>query len=187
MRPAGRPRDANVHAALLTGTQELLLEQGFDRLSVGAVAARAGVGKAAIYRRWKGKSELVVAAVADLAQAPSVPDTGSLREDLLACGRALIQDDRTRAVLAGLMTAMVHQPELRAAARDAVGFPFTELFQTVISRAVLRGDVPSSVDVSTVAEVLPALAFHRATALGLAVDDAFVVRTVDRLLLPSLR
>ncbi len=186
-RTAGRPRDANVNAALLTATQELLLEQGFDRLSVDSVAARAGVGKAAIYRRWAGKTSLVVAAVADLTQLPSVPDTGVLREDLLACGRAFVRTGRSRQILAGLMTAMLHEPELRAAARDALGAPFTELFRTVIERAMERGDAPPSVDVEAVSDVLPALAFHRSAALGLPVDDSFVLRVVDHLLLPLLR
>ena len=70
-RSAGRPRDAKVDAALLTSTQDLLLEEGFDRVSVDSVAARAGVGKAAIYRRWSGKTALVVAAVAELNRVPN--------------------------------------------------------------------------------------------------------------------
>ncbi len=186
VRTAGRPRDAGVNAALLKSTQELLLEQGFDRLSVDAVADRAGVGKAAIYRRWSGKTALVVAAVVDLAHVPPMPDTGTLRGDLLACARTFIRNERTQRILAGLMTAMVHQEELRLAARDAVGAPFTELFQKVITRAIERGDVPRSADPVLVSEVFPALAFHRGAALGLPVDEDFVVRVVDRLLLPLL-
>lgn len=187
MRSAGRPRDPGIQVALLTATQELLLEQGFDRLSVDSVASRAGVGKAAIYRRWTGKTGLVVAAVADLAQAPPVPDTGSLREDLLACGRAFVRTRRTQQILAGLMTAMVHEAELRAAARDAVGAPFSQLFRAVIARAVERGESPASIDLEAVSDLLPGLAFHRSAALGLPVDDTFVVRVVDHLLLPLLR
>lgn len=187
VRTAGRPRDAKIQSALLAATQELLLEQGFDRLSVDSVAARAGVGKAAIYRRWPGKTALVVAAVVDLTHVPPVPDAGSLRADLLACGRTFVRNGRTQQILAGLMTAMVHEPELRGAARDAVGAPFTELFRAVIARAVERGDAPPSVDPVSVSEVFPALAFHRSTALGKPVDDDFVVRVVDQLLLPLLR
>ncbi len=187
VRPAGRPRDVNLDAALIAATQELVLEQGFDRLSLDSVAARAGVGKAAIYRRWPGKTALVVAAVADLAQAPKVPDTGSLREDLLTCGRTYIRTTRTQQILAGLMTAMVHQPELRSAARDAIGAPFTALFHSVITRAVERSLIPASVHTETVTEVFPAIAFHRSAALGKPIDERFVVRVVDQLLLPLLR
>lgn len=187
MRAAGRPRDLKVDAALLRATQDLLLEQGFDRLSVEAVASRAGVGKAAIYRRWPGKTALVVAAVADLYHVPPVPDTGDLREDLLSCARTYVHQGRTQAVLAGLMTAMVHEDELRIAATEAIGSPYTALFHQVIARAVDRREVPLDVDVTSVSEVFPALAFHRATALGLAIDEEMVVRVVDRLLLPLLR
>lgn len=185
-RAVGRPRDSNVDTALLCATQDLLLEQGFDRFSIDAVAARAGVSKATIYRRWPGKTALVVAAVADLSQAPPVPDTGDLREDLLACARTYIQHGRTQQILAGLMTAMVHEPELRSAAHDAIGGPFAALFQHVIVRAVQRGDASAAVDITSISEVFPAFAFHQATALGQPVDDELVIRVVDRLLLPLL-
>lgn len=183
----GRPRDASVDLAILTAAQDLLVEQGFDLMSLEAVAARAGVGKGAIYRRWNDKTQLVVGAVSDLAQVPAVPDTGSLRDDLLACARAYEHNDRTQAVLAGLMTAMARHPELRDSARAALGLPFTRLFQQVIERAIATGKVPDIVDAKLVSDVFPALAFHRATALGLNVNDDFVVRVVDSLLLPLLR
>lgn len=186
-RSAGRPRDAKVDAALLRSTQDLLLGQGFDRVSVESVAAHAGVGKAAIYRRWSGKTALVVAAVADLAQVPHVPDTGDLRGDLLACARTFVRSQRTQRVLAGLMTAMVHDEQLRTAAREALSAPFTALFHQVISRAVERGQILGSPDTDSVSGLFPALAFHRGAALGLPVDEEFVVRVVDRLLLPLLR
>lgn len=183
----GRPRDASVDDAILTATQDLLLEQGFDLMSLESIAARAGVGKGAIYRRWNDKTHLVVAAVSDLAAVPDVPDTGSLREDLLACARTFEQSPRTQEVLAGLMTAMGRHVELRASARASLGLPFTTLFQHVIERAIAAGEAPHTVDVDAISNVFPALAFHRATALGLPVDDEFVVRVVDRLLLQLLR
>jgi len=187
VRAPGRPRDASLDAALLLATQDLLLEQGFDRISVDSVALRAGVSKAAIYRRWPGKTGLVVAAVTDLAQVPELPDTGTLRGDLLAAARTYLQNERTQRVLAGLMTAMVHHDELRTAARKAIGEPFTELFRKVIGRGIERGQIPASVDVRAVSDVFPALAFHRAAALGLAVNEDFIVHVVDTLVLPLLR
>lgn len=186
IRSAGRPRDAKVDAALLRSTQELLLQHGFDRVSVDAVAAHAGVGKAAIYRRWPGKTALVVAAVTALNQVPRLPDTGDLRDDLLACAHTFVRNSRTQRVLAGLMTAMVHDEELRTAAHAAMGGPFTELFHQVIARAVACGEVAASVDTAAVSQVFPALAFHRGAALGLPVDDGFILQTVDHLLLPLL-
>jgi AcrR family transcriptional regulator len=186
VRTAGRPRSESVGVSILTATQDLLLEDGFDRMSVESIAARAGVGKGAIYRRWPDKTALVVAAVADLAQVPAVPDTGSLRDDLLACARTFVRTGRTQEILAGLMTAMARHEELRSSARDAIGSPFTHLFRQVIDRAIERGDVPGSVDSRTVSEVFPALAFHRSIALGLPVDEDFVMTVVDGLLMPLL-
>lgn len=186
-RTPGRPRDAAVDASLLAATQDLLLEQGYDRLSLEAVASRAGVGKPAIYRRWSGKSALTVAAVLDLTPVPPLPDEGSLRADLLACARTYQQSERTHKVLAGLMTAMVHNDELRAAASQAIGMPFQHLFEQVITRAKERGEVTGPDNTAIVAGLFPALAFHRGAALGLPIDDAFILQTVDQCLLPLLR
>ncbi len=186
VRTAGRPRSERVDVSILTATQDLLLEDGFDRMSVESIASRAGVGKGAIYRRWPDKIAVVVAAVADLAQVPTVPDTGSLRDDLLTCARTFVKSNRTQKILIGLMTAMARHDELRSSARDAIGSPFTELFQRVIDRAIEVGDVPESIDSAAVSEVFPALAFHRSIALGLPIDEAFVTTVVDRLLMPLL-
>lgn len=185
-RPAGRPRDGSVDIAVLVATQDLLLEHGFDRVSIDAVAARAGVAKATVYRRWPGKTALVVAAVADLAHVPPVPDTGSLRDDLLACARTYTRNERGRRVMLGLMTAMVHHAELRAAAREALGAPFAALFHTVISRAIERGDASPRSSPTAIGDVFPAMAFHRGAALGLPVDEDFLSGVVDELLLPLL-
>lgn len=182
----GRPRDASVDVSILAATRDLLVEQGFDLMSLESVAARAGVGKGAIYRRWPDKTRLVVAAVGDLAPVPQLPDTGTLRGDLLACARLFEQNAHTQAVLAGLMTAMGRSPELREAGRDALGAPFTALFQHVIERWITSGSVSDAIDVQAVSELFPALAFHRLTAIGLNVDEAFVIRTIDHIVLKVL-
>ncbi|MEP6797957.1 MAG: helix-turn-helix domain-containing protein, partial [Lapillicoccus sp.] len=76
---------------MLRATQDLLIKDGFERLTMDAVAKRCGASKAIIYRRWPGTTALVAAAAADLFQTPELPDTGDLREDLLACGRTYVQ------------------------------------------------------------------------------------------------
>lgn len=187
-RPAGRPLDAGVQAALLRATQDLLIEEGYERLTCDAVARRCGSSKATIYRRWPGKLALVLAAAQDLFPVPDVPNTGDLREDLLACGRAyMTEDGRSQRVLASVHTAARHDPELRAAAREALGSPVDRLFHTVLDRAVAGGLIAREVDVGIVAEVFPGIAFHYAAALGRPVDETLVLRVVDHVLLPSLR
>lgn len=184
-RGAGRPRDGAVDAALLGATQDLLAEVGYDRVSLDAVAGRAGTGKATIYRRWAGKTELVVAAVEQLYVAPPVPETGSLREDLLACGRTYLgRDDRAQRVLTGLLTEMVRNEPLRTAAHQAVGAPFARLFQTVLTRAQRGGEIDPDADVGIIAAIFPALAFHRVAVEGRPVDEDLLLRIVDHCLLP---
>ena len=186
-RPTGRPLDAGVQAALLRATQELLIEEGYERLTCDAVAKRCGASKATIYRRWPNKLALVIAATEDLLPVPEVPDTGDLREDLLACGRAYLQEDgRSQRVLTSLHTAARHDPALRAA-REALGTPADRLFRQVLRRAVATGQVSAEVDVQTIAEVFPGIAFHYTAALGWPIDEILILRVVDHVLLPSLR
>lgn len=186
-RSPGRPVNAAIDEQLLRATQDLLIEEGFERLTMDAVARRCGASKATIYRRWPGKTALVVAAAAVLFVAPDVPDTGDLREDLLACGRAYVQrEGRTAQVLAAVLTASQHDTALRDAAHDALGAPYGELFESVLSRAVNRGSVPETTDVQTLAEVFPAIAYQRVAARGLLLVEEDVVRVVDGVLLPAL-
>jgi AcrR family transcriptional regulator len=79
-RAPGRPFDASIEADLLHATQILLSEEGFERLTVDAVAKRCKASKATIYRRWPSKVALAVAATAALLPIPEVPNTGDLRE-----------------------------------------------------------------------------------------------------------
>ncbi|MER5835504.1 TetR/AcrR family transcriptional regulator, partial [Streptomyces sp. NPDC002130] len=78
----GRPRSATADAAILAATREALVELGWSKLTLGDVATRAGVAKTTLYRRWAGKNELVVDAVAELFDALELPDRGSLAADI---------------------------------------------------------------------------------------------------------
>ena len=187
IRSPGRPLDVNVQTDLLRATQDLLIEEGFERLTVDAVAKRCGASKATIYRRWSSKIALVVAAATALFPAPEVPDTGDLREDLLASARAYMNDDgRSQAVLASLHTAARYDPALRTAARDTLGSSFDRLFEQVLTRAVSRGLVAKDIDIGTISEVFPGIAFHYAAALGHPVDENLVLRVIDGVVLPAL-
>lgn len=172
---------------LLTATQDLLVEQGFERLSMDAVAKRCGASKSTIYRRWPSKTALVVAAAQALFQPPELPDTGDLREDLLECGRAYVQNGgRSAQVMASVLTASRHDGGLREAAQSALGAPYAGLFERVLARAVERGLISSELDQEILAQVFPALAYQKVAALGLLVNENDVVRAVDRVLLPAL-
>lgn len=180
--------DPTLDEQLLRATQDLLISEGVERLTMDAVVKRCGVSKATIYRRWPSKTALVVAAAAALLETAPVPDTGDLREDLLACGRAYVQKDvRNQQVLASLLSATRYDEALRDAARDVIGTPYGDAFVRVLTRAVARGDISAAVDVVTLADVFPAMAYQLRAAQGLVVDERDVVRVVDHVLLPALR
>ena len=186
-RSPGRPVNPAIDEQLLEATQDLLIEEGFERLTMDAVARRCGASKATLYRRWPSKTALVVAAAAALLVPPEVPDTGDLREDLLACGRAYVQrEGRHAQVLAAVLAASQHDPALRDASNDALGAPHGGLFDKVLTRAVDRGSVANHIDVETLAEVFPAIAYQRVAARGLLLVEDDVVRVVDAVLLPAL-
>lgn len=187
VRAPGRPLNAAIDEQLLRATQDLLIEEGFERLTMDAVARRCGASKATIYRRWPGKTALVVAAAAALFQAPELPDTGDLREDLLACGRAYVQTGgRNAQVMASVISASRHDAGLREASQQTLGAPYGSLFERVLSRAVERGTVRADVDVPTLAQVFPAIAYQQVAAQGRLIDAHDVVRVVDGVLLPAL-
>ena len=186
-RAPGRPLDPGIDDQLLRATQELLVEEGFERLTMDAVARRCGASKATIYRRWPSKIALVVAAAAALFQAPEVPDTGDLREDLLVCGRAYLQQEGHRAqVMASVMSASRHDEGLRAAAREALGTPYGGLFDEVLARAAARGLIADDLDLATLAQVFPAIAYQQVAAQGRLITEDDVRRVVDVVLLPAL-
>jgi AcrR family transcriptional regulator len=148
-RSTTRPRSPRVDSAIRDATLGLFAEGGFDGMSVDAVAARAGVGKAAIYRRWPTKEDMVLAAIADAFDEPVEPDTGTVRGDLLRCAEDLHR------LMTGAVTGGVFPPmsaELargsrlgRAYAQHVVG-PRRELFARALRRGIERGELPVGLD-----------------------------------------
>ena len=188
MVPVGR--GTTRETAILHVTLELLAESGYDQLTIDAVAARARCSKATIYRRWPDKAALVVTAVRRHAGQPAaaVPDTGSLRSDLLAALSAMRSSlsGQDAALILGLLGAMHRDPELANAVRAQVLQAKSEVFGAVIARAAARGDVPAAADSALLAEVCSAVLFSRLLVTGAPLDDAFTEHLVDAILLPAL-
>src|SRR5216117_2884893 len=140
----GRPRDARADRAIVTATLELIAAVGVHDLRMDDVADRAGVGKAAIYRRYASKDELVTAAVAALVSEITVPDTGSTREDLLALMREAVEayaDPLRAGVVSSVIGAMRQRPELAAAVRDDFLAARRKALREVLDRGAARGDL----------------------------------------------
>jgi AcrR family transcriptional regulator len=185
-RRPGRPRDATVEARVLGATQELLIDVGFDQLTIDAVAERCGMSRATIYRRWTDKTELVVDAASQLLVSPPVPETGDFRTDLLECGRAFVHSgERSQRVLAALLAAIPNHPELRESPTDPLAAPYVDLFRVVLERAETDMQLRAGADIELLAGTFSAIAFERIAGYGLPVDEAFIVRVVDGLLLPA--
>ena len=181
-RAPGRPRDPRVDAAVAAATLELLAEDGYAGLTVDHIAARAGVGKAGLYRRWPDKESVVLAALALGGQRPAAPDTGSLRGDLLAFLTALV---RYRAkhldAVAAVSGEALTSERIGRAFREHVVTPVTDAVRVVLERAVARGEVPATADLEVLASAPVALLFTRRLLSGEHPDEAFVRRVVDQL------
>lgn len=147
-RPVGRPRDRRVDEAITRAVRELLAEGGYTGLTVDAVAARAGAGKAAIYRRYASKQEMVFAAA--VHGEVTVPDTGSLLGDLTALVREIISHLDTPAAGAALMAVLgdIAQDE-SAAKRFTRSFVHAERAGNarLLEQALRRGELRSMPDV----------------------------------------
>ena len=181
--PRGRPRSPEADRAILDATVELLAERGLAAMSIEEIAARAGVGKATIYRRWPSKGLLALDAfVASFAAQQPLPDTGTLRGDLVAALRAWVRAVTATpmgSVLAGLVGEAQHDPSLRAAWRDRVLEPLRRQHRIMLDRAVERGEISASVDQEVVLDLFFGAAQHRLLLGHLPLDDAFVVDVVD--------
>lgn len=184
----GRARDDSRDPEILRVAAELLGEVGYDRLTMEAVATQARAGKATLYRRWPSKAELVVDAVICTADRPELvlPDTGSLAGDLraLAAASAKEPDEMRNRVMAGLVTALPQHPDLAAVVRERLTTPRLALLRTVFERAAERGEIPPDRDLDMLARVGPAMVFHRLMIMAEPVDEAFIARLTDEVILP---
>ena len=185
-RPSG-PRAEAREQAILDAALELVMEVGYDRLSMDALAERARASKATIYRRWSGKAQVVVEAVRRRKHdGRTAPDTGSLRQDLLeALGGMCLSLDGDEALVTGLMSAMRGDPELAGLMRAQV-FDGEGPADVVIARAVSRGELPPGTTGELVGEVAPALVMMRLAFRGEPLDETFVAHLVDDVVLPLL-
>jgi AcrR family transcriptional regulator len=155
-RRPGRPRSPEAHAAILRATLELALEGGLRGLSMDAIAARAGVGKATIYRRWRTKEALFIEALASIVTAPDVPDTGTVHGDFAAAsGQALSRmAPQAFRILPRLLAEAGDDPELLEALQEALLRPRETVVGEILRRGVARGELRADLDVPLVTDML---------------------------------
>lgn len=145
----GRPRDSRIDHSVLEATRTLLASSGYTRLTVDAVAAAAGVGKPAIYRRHPSKAALVFAATVHPPEFSPPPDNGSLRADLRAMVRTtygILSSQPTREVGAHIMAEVATNPELSERFRETLLAAERDQVTLLLDRAVARGELTSRPD-----------------------------------------
>jgi AcrR family transcriptional regulator len=179
----GRPRSEEADRAILAAATELLAERGLAGMSIEEVAARAGVGKSTIYRRWPTRGALALDAfLAEFSSQLPAPDTGSLRSDLRAALRAWVRAvTKTRAgrMLAGLLAEAQRDPQLGAAWRERVMEPLRAAHRVIVERAAERGEIAPGTDPDLVLDLLFGPAYHRLLNRHRPLSDNFVRGVAD--------
>jgi AcrR family transcriptional regulator len=190
-RSSGRPPSKQIDRAVLDATLDALAEVGFEALSVADVARRANSTTPAVYRRYAGKTELVIAAVDhELASLPKDPsDHGSLRADLVAWARLTadaLTPRRTR-ILVALVLAAPTTPEPAQRLTAALEHLTLTAWTTLTQRAAARGELTND-RVSLLIPRIPAAMITNVAMLGeTAPDAAFIDELIDAVMLPALR
>jgi AcrR family transcriptional regulator len=178
-RATGRPRSAEAHSAIIASTLAILAELGFERMSIEAIAAHAGVGKTTIYRRWKTKEDLVADALDSVKPLPARPDSGDLRADIAAIAESFAASVRAplgRHVIALIINTLTSNPALAELYWQRFGALKNDALRGVLERAQARGEIRASADLDALLDLLsgyvlyqllvkpPSQAFHASIA-----------------------
>jgi AcrR family transcriptional regulator len=178
------PRVARSRATIIAAALELMVERGVAATTIEAVSKHSGVAKTTIYRQWTNQQGLVLDAFGTLLDIPAVPDTGTLRGDLLELVTGLI-------AALNLSPAAVLMPALiDAAERDEAFAVFHheeavrrhQAVTTTIIRGVHRGELPPDCDPADVVDLLAGPVFYRRYVSQGAVDEGFASTVVDHVL-----
>jgi len=180
----GRPRSQQAERAILSAALDVFAECGPDALCIEQVAAKAGVGKATIYRRWPGKEEMLVAALSALSSKLPEPQGKSVRADLTALLSAICREaaDPRRARLFALMQGEGKRyPSLMATYLATVVKPRRELVRSVLRRGVATGELRENTDIEAASFLLDGAVLQSMQAPGTG-DARYARRVVEELL-----
>ncbi|MFI6104187.1 TetR/AcrR family transcriptional regulator [Streptomyces sp. NPDC051310] len=187
---AGRPRSAAADTAILEATRAALVELGWSKLTMSDVATRAGVAKTTLYRRWAGKNELVVDAVAVLFDELQLPDRGSLTADIegvVLQFAALLERPETKTALMAVIAESTRDEPLRERIRTSIVERQKRLVQEGRRRAQARGELPAGPGPMAgtddlIFDVIAGAVVHRALVSAEPVDAQWVQRFTALLL-----
>ncbi|MCU1369825.1 MAG: ydeS [Ilumatobacteraceae bacterium] len=184
-RRPGRPRNVGADDAIMDAVVELLTEFGFRGLTIDGVAHRAGVGKATIYRRWEGKEQLVLDALTAGRIPVPQPDTGNLRDDLLAYYLPLADAEAQKGAVR-LMPALAAEAAVDselAARLHAYVSDRRAPVSGILHRAQRRGEIDEAFDMELVVDLLTGAIMYRLYFSGAPVDEDVIERLVAGVLI----
>jgi AcrR family transcriptional regulator len=190
----GRPRSADADVAILAATRVALAELGWGGVTMGDVAARAGVAKTTLYRRWPSKNELVVDAVAVLFDELEMADLGSLRADIESVVQQfadLLARPESQSALLALFAEASRDPALRQRVRESIIHPQKRLVHQGRAAAQARGELAPDAspeaareDVDIIFDTIAGTVEHRMLVSGECADPEWISRFTTLLLAP---
>jgi AcrR family transcriptional regulator len=186
-QPASPSRRARSERAILGATRALLAEVGVRGLTIESVAARSGVAKTTIYRRWRDKDELALAAIwNDLVSGMEAPrDVGNTRAELASFVDPVVttlREPLINTVMRGLTSEIAGDAELSRTYREQIIEPRIAQLTALVARGVERGDLRPDTDVRLAHEMLIGPVMYRLLYSGQPLDDRFGSRVADALL-----
>ncbi|WP_034808366.1 TetR-like C-terminal domain-containing protein [Intrasporangium oryzae] len=174
---------------ILQAAIDVLRDVGYDRLTFDAVAAAARASKATLYRRWPHKRDLIIDCVSLFMDAPAEqePNTGCLRDDLLAqaCAAGGLDDDVVVGAWGALLPVIHRDPLLAEGLRTRFVEPKTAAGRAVLRSAQARGEIGADADLDTLVTILPALLIHEAMLTGQRPRAERIAQLVDSVVLPA--
>jgi AcrR family transcriptional regulator len=184
-RTPGRPRSHEADRAILNATLDLLIEEGYSGVTIEGVAARAGVAKTTIYRRWPSKVEMVVEAIGATAEKVPVPKAGTARAGLAKTLAHTIStmsgDPSAGRILMGLAAETCRNEELAEAVRRGVVEKRRRAVFALLERGIAQGEIRPDIDLDLVADMLGGPVLLR-LLLGGDMDPRIASRAVDMLI-----
>jgi AcrR family transcriptional regulator len=183
-KATGRPRDAAVTESILRAALDLADEKGFDALSAEGVAARAGVGKSTIYRRWPNVWAVVMDAfLADVSRLAPIQERTTARESFRVSMRSLakLYRGKTGKVLRALLGRAQMDEDLREAVRNRWVEPRRAIARETVRRGIESGELRQGLDVDVVLDALYGPIYHRLLVPydRAALSDQFIDQVVD--------
>ncbi|HWU32670.1 MAG TPA: TetR/AcrR family transcriptional regulator [Marmoricola sp.] len=190
MVPQLRPRvEGDREDEILEATLELLIELGYHRLTLDAVARKARASKATLYRRWESKPALVIDALIKAKDMPDpeLPNTGSLRGDLIStfCGANGMANSRATEVLGAVITAVSTDDEFARLFRERFIGPKLAVTEEIYAHAIERGEISPDIDLEIIGPALAGVCLHRAYLMGTPPDEELITRVIDHLIIPA--